>query len=82
MTSKVTKGALTVAVSFVFFIITAILLDWIGGKIFGTRIGEHGNKVINVNGGVMVGVTLLLTVAFAVWFYKFLTNHKVTRTKG
>ena len=82
MTSKTAKIVVDALVSFVFFIITAILLDWIGGKIFGTRIGEHGNEVINVNGGVMVGVTLLLTIAFAVWFYKFFTSHKVTRTKG
>jgi uncharacterized BrkB/YihY/UPF0761 family membrane protein len=79
--SKVVKIVVDAVVSFVFFIIAAILLDWVGGKIFGTRIGEHGNEVINVNGGVMVAVTLALTAVFAVWFYKFLTNHKFTKVK-
>lgn len=82
MASTAVKLILDAIASFVFFIIAAIILDWIGGKIFGTRIGEHGNEVINVNGGVMVGVTLVLTAVFAVWLYKFLTNHKVTKTKG
>lgn len=82
MASKAVKITIDAVASFVFFIIAAIMLDWIGGKIFGTRIGEHGNEVINVNGGVMVGVTLLLTIAFAVWFYKFLTNHKFTKVKS
>jgi len=81
MANKELRIALDAVVSFVFFIIAAILLDWVGGKIFGTRIGDHGNKVINVNGGVMVGVTLILTAAFAVWFYKFLTNHRFAKVK-
>jgi len=81
MTSKVLRIVLDAVVSFVFFIIAAIVLDWVGGKIFGTRTGAHGDKVINVNGGVMVAVTLLLTAVFAVWFYKFLTNHKFTKVK-
>jgi len=80
--SKVLRIVLDAVVSFVFFIIAAILLDWVGGRIFGTRIGAHGNEVINVNGGVMVGVTLILTAAFAVWFYKFLSNHKFTKVKN
>jgi len=82
MANKVLRIALDAVVSFIFFIIAAIVLDWVGGKIFGTHPGEHGNEVINVNGGVMVGVTLLLTAVFAVWFYKFLTNHKFTKVKN
>ena len=82
MFNKAIRIILDAVVSFVFFILAAIILDWSGGKIFGTRTGAYGNQVINVNGGVMVGVTLVLTIAFAVWFYKFLSNHKFTKLKG
>ena len=82
MVSKILKIVLDAILSFIFFFVAAILLDWVAGKIFGTHAGADGDKVINVNGGVMVVVTLALTLAFAAWLYKFLTNHTVTKVKG
>jgi hypothetical protein len=82
MVSKILKVVLDAAVSFVFFFIAAIILDWAASKAFGTHTGVNGDQVVNVNGGVMMGVTLIVTLAFAVWFYRFLTTRKVTKIKG
>lgn len=80
MVSKIIIIVVDTVLSFIFFIIAAILLDLVASKIFGTH-QVNGETVLNVNGGIMVAVTLALTIAFAVWFYKFFANHKFTKVK-
>ncbi|MNY43203.1 hypothetical protein D3C86_1781460 [compost metagenome] len=58
-----------------------MILDLIAAKIFGTHIGPDGADVLNINGGVMVVVTLALTLVFSVWFFKVLTKYKVTKAE-
>lgn len=75
------KIILDIVVSFVVFIVLALILDLIAASIFGTHKGPDGEDILNVNGGVMVVVTLALTLAFSVWFFKVLTKYKVTKEK-
>jgi len=78
MAKKILLIIIDAVLSFIFFIIAAIILDGIASKVLGTHLVD-GKDVLNVNGGVMVVVTLALTIAFAVWFYKFASNHKFTK---
>lgn len=75
------KIILDVVVSLVVFLILALILDLVAASIFGTSKGPDGADVLNVNGGVMVVVTLILTLVFSVWFFKFLTRYKVEKIK-
>lgn len=70
--AKIGKIALDVVLSLVFFIAAAILINWIAGLIFGTD--SEGNA--DFNGHVLLAITVAVTVAFAVWFYKFVTIKK------
>lgn len=76
------KIALDAVVSLLVFLVLALVLDLIASKIFGTHTGPDGAEVLNVNGGVMVVVTLALTLMFSYWFFKVLTKYKVTRAEN
>ena len=80
MVKKLILIVVDAVLSFIFFIIAAIVLDLIASKIFGTH-QVNGESVLNVNGGIMVAVTLALTIVFAVWFYKFFASHKFAKVK-
>jgi hypothetical protein len=80
MAKKILLIVIDAVLSFVFFIIAAIILDVIASKIFGTH-QVNGEAVLNVNGAVMVIGTLVPTIAFAIWFYKFFSNRKVTKVE-
>lgn len=67
MKSKVVKVVVDVALSFVFFIVTSILINWIAGMIFGTD--SKGNA--DFNGGALLAITAAITLVFAIWFYKY-----------
>jgi hypothetical protein len=77
MFKKVLIIALDAVVSLVVFLILAILIDLIASKIFGTTIGADGAHTVNMNGGVLLAITSVLTVVFAVWFYRLLTSYKL-----
>lgn len=67
MTSKIVKVVADVVLSFVFLIVTSIIINWIAGMLFGTD--SRGNA--NVNGGILLAITSVITLAFSVWFYKY-----------
>lgn len=67
MKSKVVKIAIDIALSFMFLIVASIIINWVAGLIFGTD--ARGNA--KVNGGILLTITVALTLAFGVWFYKF-----------
>ncbi len=76
MAGKIVKIIIDAILSLLFFLVAAILINWVAGKIFGTTVGSDGSEVVNFNGGVLLAITTVLTIAFAVWFYKFVTLKK------
>lgn len=79
MRSKTVRIIVDVVVSFVFFIIAALIVDLISSKILGTTQNHDGDTTNNINGGLFMAITTVLTLIFAVWFYKFLARHKTTK---
>jgi len=75
MAKKIGKIVLSLVLSLVFFIPAAILLDSIAGLMFGNK----SNGDANVNGHVMLVITALLTIAFGVWFYKYVAIKKIDK---
>lgn len=67
MKSKALKIVVDLGLSFMFLIVASILINWIAGLIFGTK----SNGDADFSGGVLFAITCVLTLAFAVWFYKF-----------
>ena len=78
---KILKIVLDLVVSVLVFLVLAILIDWIASKIFGTTTNAEGVTHVNLNGGVLLAITFVLTSVFAVWFYKLLTNYKINKVK-
>jgi TRAP-type C4-dicarboxylate transport system permease small subunit len=81
MLRKILKILLDIIVSFIVFLILAMLIDWIASKIFGTTTNADGVTHVNLNGGILLAITTILTIAFAIWFYKLLTNYKINKVK-
>ncbi len=79
MPKKILKIVLDIVVSAVVFLILAILIDWVASKIFGTTTNAEGVTHVNMNGGVLLAITTLLTIGFAVWFYRLLMNYKLDK---
>lgn len=67
MANKAVKVVVDIVLSFVFLIVASIIINWIAGMIFG--VDSRGNA--NVNGGILFAITLIATLGFAVWFYKY-----------
>lgn len=80
MKSKALTIVLTLILSVPFFISMAVLFAWLGGLVLGTSVAADGKEYIN-HGGIVPLIALVLTLAFAVWFYKFFTRYKESRTK-
>jgi hypothetical protein len=77
MGSKILKIILDAALSIVVLFVTALLSAWIAGFIVGSTKDASGQEVLN--GGAATSLTILVicaavTIAFAVWFYKFLNR--------
>jgi hypothetical protein len=51
------------------------VINWIAGLIFGTK----SNGDANFNGGVLLAVTVAITLVFAVWFYKYVAIKKIEK---
>jgi membrane protein implicated in regulation of membrane protease activity len=77
MAGKIGKIILDIILSFMFFIVAAIILDSIAGVIFGNK----SNGGANVNGYVMLVITSVLTIVFAVLFYKYVRLGKKSKTE-
>lgn len=71
MAGKIGKIVLDAVLALIFFLTTAILIDWVASKIFGTTVNPDGTHTVNFNGGVLLAMTTVLTIVFAVWFYKY-----------
>lgn len=83
MANKIGKIVLDVVLSFVVFIITVLIVDVIIGKVFGTTKVADGTEKLNGGGATTVTLFIIscaVTIAFAAWFYKFLTKYKITKT--
>ncbi len=78
MAGKIRKIILTVVLSFIFFIPAAILLDAIAGMIF----GHKSSGGADVNGHVMLAINTLITIAFGIWFYKYVRLGKKYPKEG
>lgn len=68
MANKTVKVVVDAVLSFVFFIVVAILINWLAGLIFGTD--SKGNA--DVNGHVLLLITVVITLVFAVLFYRYI----------
>jgi hypothetical protein len=77
MKSKVVKIVIDVVLSFMFLIVASIIINWIAGMIFGTD--SKGNA--DFNGGILLAITVILTLVFAVWFYKYVRLGKNNKIK-
>ena len=77
MKSKVGKIIIDVILSFMFLIVASIIINWIAGMIFGTK--SNGNA--DFNGGILLAVTVVLTIGFAVWFYKYVNLGKKNKAE-
>jgi len=77
MKSKVVKIVIDVVLSFMFLIVASILINWIAGMIFGTK----SNGDADFNGGALLAITVVLTLVFAVWFYKYVQLGKNNKVK-
>jgi uncharacterized BrkB/YihY/UPF0761 family membrane protein len=81
MKKKAVIIAVDIVVSFVFLLITAMIVDLISSKILGTSRNHDGDTTNNINGGLFMAITTVITLVFAVWFYKFLNHHKISKVK-
>ncbi len=81
MVRKTLKIVLDLVISALVFLILALLIDWVASLIFGKTPKPDGTSTVNFNGGVLLAITTVLTIAFAIWFYKFLVNYKVTKVQ-
>jgi uncharacterized BrkB/YihY/UPF0761 family membrane protein len=81
MKSKAIRIVVDIVVSFVFFIFAAIVVNLISSAILGTTKNSDGDTTNNINGGLFLAITVVITLVFAVWFYKFLANHKISKVK-
>lgn len=77
MAPKIGKIVLDIVLSFMFFIVASIIIDWIAGMIFGTK--SNGNA--DFNGGVLLAITTLITLAFGIWFYRYVRIGKKQKTE-
>lgn len=77
MAGKIGKIIIDIILSCMFFIVAAIILDTLAGMIFGNK----SNGDADVNGHVMLVITAVLTIVFAVWFYKYVHVHKKNKTE-
>lgn len=78
MKSKALTILLTLVLSIPFFISMAVLFAWLGGLVLGTSVASDGKEYIK-HGQVVPLIALILTVVFAIWFYKFMMKYKSSK---
>ena len=84
MIRKVLRIAVDAIVMVIVFFITTLVVDLIFGKVVGTTKDASGAE--KLKGGGATSITLFLisgviAIAFAIWFYKFLSNRKSNKAK-
>jgi hypothetical protein len=82
MKNKVVKIVIDAVLSFVIFIVTVLIVDVIAGKILGTTKFADGTEKLKGGGATtatLLTISCVVTVVFAVWFYKFLTRYKISK---
>jgi hypothetical protein len=67
MAGKIGKIILDIVLSFMFLLMASIIINWIAGMIFGTK----SNGDADFNGGILFAITVVITLVFSVWFYKY-----------
>lgn len=70
MLSKTLRIVLDLVASAIVFIITLIIGAIVAGSIFGADAQGNGNY----NGATLFLIGFVVTIVFAVWFYKFLES--------
>jgi NhaP-type Na+/H+ or K+/H+ antiporter len=84
MVAKIGKIIISIILSLVVSIATGVLLAWLGGYIVGYTVDSSGNEVLN--GGSMTALTIFTicfatSLAFGVWFYKYVHLGKKSEAK-
>jgi hypothetical protein len=82
MVRKILKIVLAALISFVVFIVVVLIVDVIAGKILGTTKFADGTEKLKGGGATtatLLTISCVVTVVFAVWFYKFLTRYKISK---
>lgn len=82
MKNKAARIILDVIASIVVLVISMVLGSTIAGKIVGYTTDSNGME--KINGGGTTTITLftigvVVTIVFAVWFYRFLSNYKIAK---
>lgn len=84
MLSKIRKIIISIALSFVVCVGTAMLCSLLGEYIVGSS--SDSNGAVTLNGGPATGLTILaicivVSVSFGIWFYKSVHLYKKSKTE-
>lgn len=79
--NKIHKIVIDIVVSAIVFLLLAILIDLVTIMISGATVKADGTSIVNFNGDALLAIAFTLTIVFAVWFYKLLTNYKINKIK-
>jgi uncharacterized BrkB/YihY/UPF0761 family membrane protein len=77
MIRKALKIVLDMILSVIVLLLTAVVSTWLAGLILGTTKDASGQEKLNGGGAISIVILLIcaaVTIAFAVWFYKFLNR--------
>ncbi len=84
MKNKVLKIVLDMVLSIVVLTLVMVAGSSIAGKILGYTKDAHGMEKINGGGATTITlftIGIVLTLVFATWFYRFLSNYKVSKVR-
>ena len=84
MKNRALRITLDIIASVVVLVVTMVLGSTVAGKIVGYTLDSNGMEKINGGGTttiVLFTVGVVVTVAFAVWFYRFLSQYKIAKAK-
>ena len=82
MKNKASKIVVSAVSSLVVLFVIVILETLIAGKILGTTKDSSGSEKINGGGAITIAlfaIGIVLTLVFAIWFYKFLSRHRIAK---
>lgn len=72
MASKIGKIVIDIVLSLMFLLMTSIIINAIAASIF----GKKSNGDADFSGGILLAITVVLTLGFAVWFYRYVRFEK------
>lgn len=82
MKNKAVRIILDVIASIVVLVVSMVLGSTIAGKIVGYTTDSNGMEKINGGGATTITlftIGVVVTIVFAVWFYRFLSNYKIAK---